>query len=506
MNPETANFQDLRLRLIETKGADHGHYTALSYCWGESQSLVLTSATLDSMLRHISFQALPQTFKDAVVICIRLGLRNLWIDALCILQDSEKDWYTESVKMANVFGNSLLTIKASGASNTQGGCFQPRNTTNFAPAKMRCWAPGVPDAEHALIIFQEVTTEREPLETRAWALQEELLSPRTLSYGTKEMSWECNTAMSSDGGRQVIETHKFKGLPKPLRTTRPTQFPGYFEEKTAIVRAYWRYILDEYNARCLTYPDDRLPALSGIAETFHANLVGDKYYAGLWKSSIPWNLLWHMVNPAPELTGDDLAPSWSWAAIGNIEAGNRLLFNDLVEQVPSLCRFVSAEVDATGTAYGRVRVGLLHLEAPLIRAWRVLPAKSPMGGQKLYLTQDGYEKDLRSEREEKAHWRADPRLGTQTSWTIAREEYSKCYMDRTMRQDRDVAVEAWLLFIHRDEGIILEAVNTGNHATRERSSDPHCFRRVGVFGEGKQLKFGNYEQWFSSRRKRVTLV
>jgi hypothetical protein len=38
----------------------------------------------------------PKNFIDAVAITKRLGLRYLWIDSVCIIQDDKDDWQKES--------------------------------------------------------------------------------------------------------------------------------------------------------------------------------------------------------------------------------------------------------------------------------------------------------------------------------------------------------------------------------------------------------------------------
>ena len=392
--------ESLRLNLIETSAGDRGHYATLSYCWGLSQHTILTSGNIDQMRQNINFDTLPQTFKDAVVVCIKLELQYLWIDALCILQDSKRDWHKESAKMGTVYGNCLLTIKASGARDSHGGCFIPRKPMELVPAKLRCFAPEFEKASQALVYYQEVSAEREPLETRAWTYQEDLLSPRVLSCGIKEMWWECNSSIESDGGRQVIETHVVKGLPKPLRTTRPAQFPNHLPGESSIIRANWLFILREYGVRHLTFPEDRLPALSGIAKVFQANLPLDKYYAGLWESHFPWNLLWHTAYPASENRSEPHAPSWSWGSVGQLQLGNYVMFDENLHNDPVCCNFISSTVDLVGSnPYGEVRSGSLILEGPLLKAWRVLPAESTRGEQYLYLKHDGYAADLVKESE-----------------------------------------------------------------------------------------------------------
>lgn len=119
---------------------DSGHYTpkacqryiALSYCWGshlwaERSTPILTASSLETMKTAIRMTDLPQTIHDAVVITRRLGIRYLWVDALCILQGSDAkakaDWERESSRMATTYGNAFLTVAAASARSVHEGIF-----------------------------------------------------------------------------------------------------------------------------------------------------------------------------------------------------------------------------------------------------------------------------------------------------------------------------------------------------------------------------------------------
>lgn len=53
---------------------------------------------------------MPQTYQDAIQVTDALGLRYLWIDALCIIQECQDDWAKESQNMGNIYKNSHVTI------------------------------------------------------------------------------------------------------------------------------------------------------------------------------------------------------------------------------------------------------------------------------------------------------------------------------------------------------------------------------------------------------------
>ena len=53
-------------------------------------------------------------------------VRWLWIDSLCIIQDSRDDWQREAPMMCDVYQNALLNISADHAVDARGGCFRDR--------------------------------------------------------------------------------------------------------------------------------------------------------------------------------------------------------------------------------------------------------------------------------------------------------------------------------------------------------------------------------------------
>lgn len=68
----------------------------------------------------------PRTFRDAILITRALGYRYLWIDSLCIIQDSE-DWFHEASTMGDVYSNSQCTLAAIYAYNSTEGLLRPRD-------------------------------------------------------------------------------------------------------------------------------------------------------------------------------------------------------------------------------------------------------------------------------------------------------------------------------------------------------------------------------------------
>jgi hypothetical protein len=102
-------------------------YASLSHCWGKLKIITLTTSNLAGFQHEIPLKELPKTFQEAIYVTRYLGLQYIWIDSLCILQDSSEDWAKESVQMADVYGAAEINIAATGAADGSGGCFFERS-------------------------------------------------------------------------------------------------------------------------------------------------------------------------------------------------------------------------------------------------------------------------------------------------------------------------------------------------------------------------------------------
>lgn len=128
-------------------------YITLSYRWGMSPDILLTQSSLASLQEAIPCPKLPKTNQDAIYITRFLGIRYLWIDALCIIQDQESDWLEESKKMGDIYKYSYCTISASQATTESQGCFVDRRplqaifrSSQITPANIPdTFSPEVPD-------------------------------------------------------------------------------------------------------------------------------------------------------------------------------------------------------------------------------------------------------------------------------------------------------------------------------------------------------------------------
>jgi hypothetical protein len=329
---------DPKLTLCKT--GQKGRYLALSHCWGIRKfPLLTTRSNVEDLCQRIPLESLVKNFQDAISVTRHYGYRYLWVGSLCIIQDDQADWERECPRMHAVYSNAAFTIAAVGAPDGNSGFLGPRNAlpdraceVEFTPksrskvCKIRIgW---MFDVAFARSCSEDLLARQLPavLDNRAWALQERLLSPRILSFGTHQMYFECNSAEYYERCRFALapptwksETRAYQAMFRSIR--RPwlaTPMESNFRPRDDFERLARDFydVVEQYTECQLTDVKDKLPALSGIARRYQ-KLTGDQYFGGLWKHSIAHGLAWNpdgrcIVPAEPPVDGQ--IPSWSLAS------------------------------------------------------------------------------------------------------------------------------------------------------------------------------------------------
>ncbi len=184
--------------LLETDGSC-GPYIALSHSWGQTRHITTTTENLERHKVSIPYEDLPRTFQDAVVLARNLGISYIWIDSLCIIQDDIQDWKNEAAKMADVYRNAYCTVAATGSSGDQEGIFLERKEQDVF--RMRYEAEDIDLV--VTYVDDDISTLKEllfdsPLSSRAWTLQEKLLSRRMVQFTRSRAIWECRTRFETE--------------------------------------------------------------------------------------------------------------------------------------------------------------------------------------------------------------------------------------------------------------------------------------------------------------------
>ena len=308
-------------------------YAALSYRWGRS-NFILTSKNLQAYQRGLPMANLPQTILDAITCTQRLGITYLWVDALCILQDSEQDKAQEIGRMSAIYQNAHITISAAIAANSEEGFLHKREFASAIPGWQVPYLPfrcgedndGSDQIGTVGLLKFSRTAYRDPITTRAWTFQEHMLSRRLLVYGgldfyrlclqgpeegAPRLDWD-----TTDDGEGDAAGRFGRGLLPETRRMLNANNPVAAAEQTGSRRGKegrWEKVAEEYSRRALTFPRDRLPALSAIAEAFR--LPPADYIAGCWRPWLARQLAWKCKEPADAKRLDGVGPSWSWTSL-----------------------------------------------------------------------------------------------------------------------------------------------------------------------------------------------
>jgi hypothetical protein len=298
--------------------------------WGPKTHFSTTLSNIADFKQSVSLEELPSTFRDAILVTRKLGFRFLWIDSLCIIQDSHEDWVQEAASMHLYYRRSALTIAVDCARGDYEG-FLHLTRENDPPVAIlpsagppleqvssASLSPGqsVPVAQSPIgdILLRRIREQdKDHLSERGWTLQETILSPRTIHYSATELKWGCQKRSCSE--RSLFSRSEYSDKKNGfLSLSNFLTVDGAFKR--------WYRILDDYATRALSVSSDKLPAISGLAREFHSQ-INSTYKAGIWLEDIHCGLIWsyseHGIKP-----DSYRAPSWSWAAMDCFRTGNSL--------------------------------------------------------------------------------------------------------------------------------------------------------------------------------------
>ena len=259
------------LHLVIPGEGTEGKWTALSYCWGENKlnnkTYRTTTKNLQDHLRQIPFEKLPLTIQDAIQVTRSLCIRYLWVDALCIIQDSNEDWQAEAANMMNVYRNAYITIAANASDNANSSLCIKRNVLECRPCEMNFRDPNGKQLVryrwiHPPRVPWERIVKRSNLQKRGWSLQETSLAVRVIYYDENGLFWQCREGIRQERVPSYLITANDPLVPRRI-------FDSYIDEPMNIF-AMWGDLVQDFTARDLTYQSDKLFALAGMASAVAA--------------------------------------------------------------------------------------------------------------------------------------------------------------------------------------------------------------------------------------------
>ncbi|KAJ8132963.1 hypothetical protein O1611_g662 [Lasiodiplodia mahajangana] len=297
--------------------AEEEGYVALSYCWGKDpRFLKLESGNEHELREGVLLSSLEKTFQDALKVTRWLGYKYIWIDCLCIKQDKDKeDWQTEAPTMKSVYSGASITIVAAHGGDPSSGLFTTRYAESIVPPVIQCsWARSLGPTR--TIIYDNLwyyEIDKGPLASRAWAVQERALSRRLVVFGKAQVFFKCSNM-------NLCESYPNCTPPWSV-TGSGTSALFQLSDQVASPENAWSEVARIYSATKLTRDEDKLMALSGLAEKMQRRFPGEDYVVGLWgvnQTHRATELLWttdHYINKPARRPSPCVAPTWSWLSI-----------------------------------------------------------------------------------------------------------------------------------------------------------------------------------------------
>ncbi|KAH8647687.1 hypothetical protein BX600DRAFT_518114 [Xylariales sp. PMI_506] len=333
------------LRLVEPAATGlRARYAALSHCWGaipDSAKFRALRGNLEQIKQGIEYARLPRTFRDAVRAVRALGIRYLWIDSLCIIQDDTQDWEAESARMEDVFNSAYVTLAASSSRSSVEGFLdtsrKPRGVvtvtaksstvTTFSTAP-RTQSPAVGvkvDGTGATIYLCRTIdnfhrdVEKSVLNSRGWVFQERALSRRMIHFTNNQVYWECGHGVRCETLAKLQNSiAAFLG-----DSDFPTSALKYFKGGRIMLS---QRLYKMYSELSFTEPTDRSVAMLGLEQRL-ASTFQTRAEFGILEEYLQRSLLWQRASDSHGVrqqratlarittyAGDRRVPSWSWMA------------------------------------------------------------------------------------------------------------------------------------------------------------------------------------------------
>ncbi|CAI6334227.1 unnamed protein product [Periconia digitata] len=319
------NVSDPLHPVLENGGARFLDYVTLSYMWGVTKRYTTKKENLDSQYARIPLELLPRTFRDAITFTHHLGLSYLWIDALCVVQDDVSDLGREIGKMGDIFRNSALTLYVRHGEHADSGLGTQRNAYVVKPCKLDfriTFSDGHSTQTSAFANFaphQNINEHHHPLEYRGWALQEKVLSKRSVIFGPDQLRWRCQAHTASEAQPDHDDSSQETDSYLKLDVLEGKKVELSIKVERQEVLKAWLGLIRDYCQRSLTYRTDVLMALAGIASTV-AKAHNLHYCNGFWVEDLQKSLLWRVdeLDGLPGASSDESAnptlselPSWT---------------------------------------------------------------------------------------------------------------------------------------------------------------------------------------------------
>lgn len=337
------SFDSSSIRLVNTKYENiREPYCTLSHVWGSTKFITTTLWNIEQhLLSGILYADLSKNFKEAIEVVKTLGIRYIWIDSLCIIQDPPGDFKTQGALMHAVYRNSYCNVVAADSESGEGGLFRERDPDEIVLATytvpysvndtMRS-VFGNPGQEWKIVsidLWDGELLRRSIVYTRGWVFQERLLSPRILHFAHGQIFWDCATVSACEALPSGLPTaidamaatdRHWRGRLALALSSLPTSktVSGAIDNESPYT--FWDTAVTSYTSCELTSQSDKNVAIWSIAKILR-DITGESYAVGMWSKRLVEQLAWQVEDTrkserSPELQCE--SPSWTWTSMKGV--------------------------------------------------------------------------------------------------------------------------------------------------------------------------------------------
>ena len=312
-----------------------------------------------------------------------MGIRYIWMDAMCLTVDDDEERDREISRMGEIYQNAEFTISADASHNPQGFLrspnrdIRPRFVVEYVCATDKDFHNGAVWVRergrqsptlclHDFPAWGADTMDPDicKLQTRAWAFQERVLPARTFHFGKTEFGYECRSSTTCQCSAFNVRPRCQTSIVKRRMTELLSS------DKEEAERCWREEVVPDFTHRDIYRPIERLLAVSGIAWKFSQFRRGETYHAGLWESSMAKDLLWHGSYERPSVRqATYIAPTWSW---GSITGGVFYSWWDEVDKISPAFQVKKIDVKPAGAVNknGNVKPGTrLRVQGVCLKAF-----------------------------------------------------------------------------------------------------------------------------------------
>lgn len=218
------------MRLIDTEQnclvrvTGHCAYTALTYVWGpvDQPVLILKRGLIMEWETPGYFCKidLPKTISDSIKVCQMIGLKYLWVDSLCIVQDDPLAVQEQINSMSLVYSQAYLTMIAASGDDCDSGL---SSVQAREPIQKTFQAGDLQMGTTFLSLKQELVKSK--WNTRAWTLQEYALSCRCLVFTPRQVFFCCAEGIRREDVNRHLVSCWYPALRPLYHASAPRLFP-----------------------------------------------------------------------------------------------------------------------------------------------------------------------------------------------------------------------------------------------------------------------------------------